>query len=179
MNKHLDLGKMAIIAIIILAFALRLYRLDHQSIWYDEGLSAYFAEQSLEDMLAGISTADHPPLHFIALHLWMRIAGRGEFSIRYFSLAWGVVAVPVMFKLSESLVKREVGFWAAFLLSISPFHIWFSQEARMYTMLVTLSLASAYAFLKLLSAWRTRELWLCAALNLLGLYTHFYFAFVL
>ena len=179
MSKHLDLGKAATIAIIILAFALRVYRLDHQSIWYDEGLSAYFAEQGLEDMLAEISTSDHPPLYFIALHLWIRIAGRGEFSIRYLSLAWGVVAVSLMFKLGDRLASRGIGFWAAFLLSISPFHIWFSQEARMYTMVVTLSLASTLAFLKLLSAWGTKDLWLCAALNFLGLYTHFYFAFII
>jgi len=43
MSKHLDLGKMAVVAIIILAFALRIYRLDHQSIWYDEGVSVYFS----------------------------------------------------------------------------------------------------------------------------------------
>ncbi|MBM4467663.1 MAG: hypothetical protein FJ014_19265 [Chloroflexi bacterium] len=179
MSRHLDLGKVAIIAVIILAFVLRIYRLGHQSIWYDEGLSAYFAEQGLEDMLAWISTTDHPPLYFIALHLWIKVAGRGEFSIRYLSLAWGVVAVPVMFKLGERLVSRRVGFWAAFLLSISPFHIWFSQEGRMYTMVVTLSLASAYAFLKLLSAWGAKDLLLCTALNFLGLYTHFYFAFII
>ncbi|HID63585.1 MAG TPA: hypothetical protein EYP49_12735 [Anaerolineae bacterium] len=179
MGKYLDLDKIAVIAIIILAFALRIYRLDHQSIWYDEGLSVYFAEQRMGDMLAEISTADHPPLYFVALHLWIRIAGRSEFPVRYLSLAWGVMAVPLVFKLSERLASRGVGFWAAFLLSISPYHIWFSQETRMYTMVVALSLASVYVFLKLLSTWRTKHLWLCAALNLLGLYTHFYFVFII
>jgi len=179
MSKQLDLGKVAIIAITILAFALRIYRLDHQSIWYDEGLSVYFAGQRMGDMLAGLSTADHPPLYFIALHLWMRIAGRSEFSVRYLSLAWGVMAVPLMFKLGERLTSRGAGIWVAFLLSISPFHIWFSQETRMYTMAVTLSLASVYVFLELLSTWTRQPLWLCAALNLLGLYTHFYFVFII
>jgi uncharacterized membrane protein len=177
-KNRLNLIETALILLIALAFALRIYRLSHQSLWYDEGLSAHFAEQGLEDMLAGISTTDHPPLYFITLHLWIRIAGRGEFSIRYLSLAWGVVAVPIIFKLGERLVSRGVGLWAAFLLSLSPYHIWFSQEGRMYTMAVALSLASLHAFLKLLNAWRTKDLWLCAALNLLGLYTHFYFAFI-
>jgi len=177
-KNRLNPIEIALILLIALAFALRIYRLSYQSLWYDEGLSAYFAEQGLEDMLAGISTTDHPPLYFIALHLWIRMAGRGEFSLRYLSLVWGVMAVPIIFKLGERLMSREVGFWAAFLLSISPYHIWFSQEGRMYTMVMTLSLASVHAFLKLLSAWRTKDLWLCTALNLLGLYTHFYFAFI-
>ena len=179
MSKHLDLGRVAIIGIIILAFALRLYRLDHQSIWYDEGLSVYLAGQDIGNMLAEISTADHPPLYFIVLHSWMKMAGRSEFSVRYLSLTWGVIAVALLFKLGERFVGRGVGFWAALLLSISPFHIWFSQETRMYTMAVTLSLASVYVFLKFLSTWKTKPLWFCAVLNLLGLYTHFYFAFII
>ena len=178
MSKYFHMGKIAIIAIIVLAFALRIYRLDHQSIWYDEGLSVYFAGQRMGDMLAELSTADHPPLYFMVLHLWMRVAGRGEFSVRHLSLAWGVLAVALMFKLGERLVSREVGVGAAFLLSISPFHIWFSQETRMYTMALAFSLASVYVFLAFLSSSTTKYVWLCAVLNLLGLYTHFYFVFI-
>ena len=191
MGKHLDLSKMAIIAVIILAFALRIYCLDHQSIWYDEGVSVYFANQGLRDLVAGVSADNHPPLHFFALHLWLKLAGQSEFSVRFLSLISGVLSVPLLFKLGRELFNRRVGLLAAFLLSISPFHVWFSQEARMYTLAALLGLASVYTFVLLLrkgarSARLLRlgsvqgYLWLSYVVaSTLGLYTHFYVGFII
>jgi hypothetical protein len=183
MGKYLDLGKIAIIAIIILAFALRIYRLDHQSIWYDEGVSVYFASQNLKDLVAGVSTDNHPPLHFLALHFWLKLAGQSEFSVRFLSLISGVLSVPLLFKLGRELFNRRVGSLAAFLLSISPFHVWFSQEGRMYTLAALLSLSSVYTFVLLLrkeASSTRRHLWLgYVVTSALGLYTHFYFAFII
>ncbi|MBL7182909.1 MAG: glycosyltransferase family 39 protein [Anaerolineae bacterium] len=183
MGKHLDLSKMAIIAVIILAFALRIYRLDHQSIWYDEGVSVYFANQGLKDLVAGVSADNHPPLHFFSLHLWLKLAGQSEFSIRFLSLISGVLSVPLLFKLGRELFNRRVGLLAAFLLSISPFHVWFSQEARMYTLAALLGLASVYTFVLLLrkgASSARRHIWLSYVVtSTLGLYTHFYVAFII
>ena len=183
MSKHPDLGKIAIITIIVLAFALRVYRLDHQSIWYDEGVSVYYANQSLKGLIAAVSTDNHPPLHSFALHFWLKLAGRSEFSVRFLSLISGVLSVPLLFKLGRKLFDQRVGVLAAFLLSISPFHIWFSQEARMYTLAVLLSLSSVYTFVLLLrkeASSARRYLWLSYVVtNTLGLYTHFYVAFVI
>jgi 4-amino-4-deoxy-L-arabinose transferase-like glycosyltransferase len=183
MSKHLDLGKMAIVAIIILAFALRIYRLDHQSIWYDEGVSVYLANQSLTDLIAGVSTDNHPPLHFFALHFWLKLVGQSEFSVRFISLMSGVLSVLLLFKLGRELFNRRVGSLAAFLLSISPFHVWYSQEARMYTLATLLSLCSVYTFVLLLRKGANparRYLWLSYVVtSTLGLYTHFYVAFII
>ncbi len=183
MNKHLDLGKIAIIAITILAFALRIYRLDHQSIWYDEGVSVYYADQSLKDLIAGVSADNHPPLHFLILHLWLKLAGQSEFAIRFLSLICGVLAVPLLFRLGRELFNQRVGSLAAFLLSLSPFHVWFSQEARMYTLAALLGLASVYTFVLLLRKGTSsvrRYLWPSYVItSTLGLYTHFYFAFII
>ena len=183
MGKHLDLSKMAIIAVIILAFALRIYRLDHQSIWYDEGVSVYFANQGLRDLVAGVSADNHPPLHFFALHLWLKLAGQSEFSVRFLSLISGVLSVPLLFKLGRELFNRRVGLLAAFLLSISPFHVWFSQEARMYTLAALLGLASVYTFVLLLrkgARSARRHIWLgYVVISTLGLYTHFYVGFII
>jgi mannosyltransferase len=183
MSKHLDLGKIAIIAIIILAFALRIYRLDHQSIWYDEGVSIYFSSHSLKDLVVGVSADNHPPLHFLALHFWLKLAGQSEFAIRFLSLICGVLSVPLLFKLGRELFNQRVGSLAAFLLSISPFHVWFSQEARMYTMAALLGLGSVYIFVLLLkerAGSASRYLWASyVIISALALYTHFYVAFVI
>ncbi len=183
MSKHLDLGEMAIIAIIILAFALRIYCLDHQSIWYDEGVSIYFANQNLKDLIAGVSSDNHPPLHFFALHFWLKLAGQSEFSVRFLSLIGGVLSVPLLFKLGQELFSQKVGLLAAFLLSISPFHVWFSQEARMYTLAALLGLASVYIFVLILrkgaSSARCSFWFSYVVVSALGLYTHFYVAFII
>ncbi|MGA9349959.1 MAG: glycosyltransferase family 39 protein [Anaerolineae bacterium] len=183
MSKHLDLGKIAIIAIIILAFALRIYRLDHQSIWYDEGVSIYLANQSLKDLVAGVSADNHPPLHFLALYFWLKLAGQSEFAIRFLSLICGVLSVPLLFKLGRELFGQREGSLAAFLLSISPFHVWFSQEARMYTLAALLGLSSVYIFVLLLRKGPSsarRHVWFSYVVtSALGLYTHFYVAFII
>jgi mannosyltransferase len=183
MSKHLDLGKMAMIAVIILAFALRIYRLGHQSIWYDEGVSVYFSSQGLQDLVAGVSADNHPPLHSLALHLWLKLTGQSEFSVRFLSLMSGVLSVPLLFQLGRELFGQRIGSLAAFLLSISPFHVWFSQEARMYTLAALLGLASVYILVLLLkkgTGSARRYVWLSyVVVSALGLYTHFYVGFVI
>jgi mannosyltransferase len=183
MSKHLNLGKIAIIAIIALAFALRIYRLDHQSIWYDEGVSVYYSSQSLKDLIAGVSADNHPPLHSLTLHFWLKLASQSEFSVRFLSLISGVLSVPLLFKLGRELFGQRMGSLAAFLLSISPFHVWFSQEARMYTLAALLSLSSVYTFILLLrkeTGSARHSLWPSYVItSALGLYTHFYVAFII
>lgn len=183
MSKHLDLNKIAIIAITILAFALRTYHLGHQSIWYDEGVSLYYSRQSLNDLIVNASADNHPPLHYLVLHFWLKLAGQSEFSVRLPSLISGVLSIPLLFKLGQELFDQRVGLLAAFLLSISPFHVWFSQEARMYTLAVLFSLASVYIFVLRLeekTGSARRCLWPGYVItSALGLYTHFYVALVL
>jgi mannosyltransferase len=183
MSKHLDLGKIAIIAITILAFALRIYHLGHQSIWYDEGVSIYYSCQSLKDLLVSASADNHPPLHYLVLHFWLKLAGQSEFSVRLLSLISGVLSIPLLFRLGQELFDQRVGLLAAFLLSISPFHVWFSQEARMYTLAVLFSLASVYIF-ALCFEERSGSARRCllpsyVIASALGLYTHFYVAFII
>jgi hypothetical protein len=95
----------------------------------------------------------------------------------------GVLSVLLLFKLGRELFNRRVGSLAAFLLSISPFHVWYSQEARMYTLATLLSLCSVYTFVLLLRKGANparRYLWLSYVVtSTLGLYTHFYVAFII
>ena len=188
---RLDRSEIALILLIALAFALRVYRLDHQSLWYDEGVSLHCANQGLKNLLLGRYVENHPPLYFILLRLWMALAGQSEFAVRFPSLMCGALAVPLTFKLGQRLLDRRAGLLAAFLLSISPFHVWFSQEARMYALATLLSLLSVYFFVDLVD-WEIGKLGgetsppklthqtslLFIVLTVLGLYTHFYAALI-
>ncbi|MFQ5885885.1 MAG: glycosyltransferase family 39 protein [Anaerolineae bacterium] len=143
--------------LILLAFGLRLYRLEAKNLWQDEGLSAYRASQSLPFILSntifiqGYPTHDtQPPLYFILLHLVFRLAGRSEFSGRFLSLLFTVLVVPLTYLTGKRLLSQAAGIWASSLAALSPLYLWYAQELRMYSLLVFLGLLSFYAMLRAL-----------------------------
>ncbi|MCB0226450.1 MAG: hypothetical protein KDI02_22345, partial [Anaerolineae bacterium] len=62
-------------------FALRLYRLGEQSLWYDETVSAFLAGQSIPALIAHTARDIHPPGYYLLLHGWATLAGNSEFSL--------------------------------------------------------------------------------------------------
>jgi len=141
--------------LILLAFGLRLYRLEVKNLWQDEGLSAYRASQSLPFILSntiliqGYPTHDtQPPLYFILLHVVFRLAGRSEFSGRFLSLFFSVLTVPLIYIVGKRLFGQAAGIWASSLAAFSPLYLWYAQELRMYSLLVFFGLLSFYTMLR-------------------------------
>ena len=157
MDKR-GLGVLLILGmLILLAFGLRLYRLEAKNLWQDEGLSAYRASQSLPFILSntilvqGYPTHDtQPPLYFLLLHLVFRLAGRSEFSGRFLSLFFSVLTVPLTYLTGKRLLSQAAGIWASSLAALSPLYLWYAQELRMYSLLVFLGLLSFYTMLRAL-----------------------------
>jgi len=180
-RERLSLGKVALLLIVLLAFLLRLYRLDHQSLWYDEGFSVYLARLSLGEITAHTASDIHPPLYYYLLHLWLGPFGDSEFVLRFFSLLFGLLTIPLIYALGRRLLGTASGLLAALLLAISPLYLWYSQEARMYTLVTLLCLATSYLLLRGLEEGSKGALiWgLYAFLNVLAVYSHFYAFFVL
>lgn len=168
-----------LLLILLLAFGLRLFHLSQQSFWWDEMWTAAISTLPLPELMEE-SFADrvHPPLYALAAHLWVRI-GYSEFVLRYFSLIWGVLAIPTIYVIGRLVGGRRVGQLAAYLLAISPFHIWFSQEARMYSLVAALILAASY-FLMLALRRNGNLQWIgYAVCMIVALYTHYLSLFVL
>lgn len=166
------------ILLLLLAFFLRVFRLDQQSLWYDELATWQRAVVPLADMFADLfAVRNHTPLYFLAMRPWAAI-GESEFILRYFSVLWGVLGVALIYRLGNLVGGRRTGLIATFLLAISPFHIWYSQEARMYAMLTALAIVASWCLLLLLRKER-RALWLVYAISLtLAMYTHFLAVFL-
>jgi len=164
----------------LLAFALRLYRLGYQSIWYDEGVSIHLAQKSLMALTAHTAGDIHPPFYYYLLHFWIKAAGSSEFAIAFLSLAFGLLLIPLVYRLGRYLYNPLVGSLAALLVAASPYNLWYSQEIRMYTLGALLGVVSLYSLLRLLAGARGRVYWLGYILGAaLGLYTLYYFAFLL
>ncbi len=132
-------------AIVVLAFALRVNRLDFQSLWRDEVDAIRFATQSLDGLVRTfVEPGQNGPLYYLLLRPWLDLAGQSEFALRFFSVFFGLLAVPLTYRLGRMLfpTQRLPGLVAAMLVATSPYLIWYSQEGKMYALTVTLVLLS-------------------------------------
>ncbi len=178
-KERLGSSRVAFLSIVLLAFLLWLYRLDHQSLWYDEGFSVYLACMSLGEITARTASDIHPPLYYYLLHLWLGPFGDSEFVLRFFSLIFGLLTISFIYVLGRRLLGTASGLLAALLLAISPLYLWYSQEARMYTLVTFLCLLSSYLLLRAVEG-KAGFLWGGYILvNILAVYSHFYAFFVL
>lgn len=175
-----------LLAIILLAFVLRVYGLGHQSLWDDEAKSVWVSSWSVTEILIEQSQHEHPPLHYLLLHYWMPLAGESEFAVRFVSLFFGLLSVPMIYRLGKALGNARLGLLAALVAAISPFWVYFSQETRMYTTATFFSLSAVYFFARIFrSHWeptRSRRLglglWLGYVLTTVcSLYSHYFALF--
>jgi mannosyltransferase len=166
------------VAVTLIAFALRVYRLNVQSLWWDETYVATISR--LPDWFGWVFAEErsHPPGFFLIMSLWTQL-GVGEFILRFPSVIWGSLSVPIMFAIGSRFGNRNVGVLGALLLAISPYDAWYSQEARMYAPQVALALLSSYLFLRLIARadrWLTTGI---ALVSVAGLYLFYLFPLVL
>jgi len=142
-----------LLLIILTGGFLRIFDLGAESIWLDEAYSIRAAEQSLSSVIGGaIDTENNPPLYFIILHLWMLLFGSSEIAIRFPSAIFGIISIFLIYKIGCHLFNQKIGIISGFLLSISTFHIMYSQDARPYSLFMFLTLLSFYFFIQVLKA---------------------------
>ncbi len=168
-----SIGLLALI--LVLGFGLRLYGLGDESLWLDEGTSVRTASLPTGELLARLARPDTPPpLFHLLLHVWIKRFGDSEAAVRLLPLLFGVLSVFMVYKVGRLLFGARTGLLAALLVAASPFHIQFSQEARMYSLMVFLVLASYYFFLRLLQEGARGPRLAYVLFSVLLLYTHVY-----
>lgn len=151
--KHLSI----LVLILALAVFLRFYLLDGQSFWNDEGNSARIAERSLQLITEGAAGDIHPPLYYYLLHFWRGVFGSSEAALRSLSAVLGVLLVGLTFLIGRKVFSAGIGLLAAFLVTVNPFQIYYSQEARMYMLLAVIGAAATFFLLRLLEDWSLRD----------------------
>jgi hypothetical protein len=133
--------KATLIGIILLAFALRLYRLDAQSIWVDEGISLHLAISSLAEIVADRAANIHPPLYFFLLKGWVALTGVNLYTARFSSVIASLLQVPIIYAVTCRWIGRPAAQIAALLTALSPLSIVYAQEIRAYALLPLVYLA--------------------------------------
>jgi mannosyltransferase len=141
----------ALSALVLTAFALRAYHLDFQSLWRDEVDAITFATRAFPRLLATFTKPkENGPLYFLLLRPWIALTGDSEFSVRFFSLAFGVLTIPLAYALGRKWLSPLSSMLGALLVAFSPYLIWYSQEAKMYTLVTFLTMLSLYLYVEAL-----------------------------
>ena len=153
-----------LLAILLLAFARAVILLDAKGLWWDESLSLQRAEQPFIDMLRGVlwiqdgisavPTIDqHPFFYYILQYFLVAGAGNEEFVLRYVSVLAATLLAAAIWTLARWFVRQDLAppatpWFAALLAAISPFMLWFGQEARPYAVWAVLAMLTTYFLLR-------------------------------
>ena len=160
-----------LVILLLISFGLRVYRLSDKSVWWDEGLAAWSARQSLAEIAQWTAADVHPPLYFWMLHFWRLGSGESEFGLRLPSAMIGVLSVAATYLLAKRAGGPKAGLLAALLVSISRFDIWWSQEMRMYIMAALWAPLSLWAAIRFWDRHRLSDGVLYILFTTAGLYT--------
>jgi len=174
-----------VVALLLLAFALRVYRLDAQSLWYDEAVTAHVTGQRLAELTRWTADDIQPPLYYYIVAGWTRLAGRGEWALRFPSAFFGTLTAALLWSAARRLFpgQRAAARAGLLLFALSPLHVYFAQEARMYTLLTFLGLLAGYALLAATRSeraarfrWSSAARWwgVFVAAAVATLYTHYF-----
>jgi mannosyltransferase len=142
------------------------------SFWMDEGLSVGIGSQPFLDIPGGLRRDGSPPLYYMLLHAWMEVVGNGQSATQGLSVLIALLTVPVGLWAGWSLFGRRAGIFCALLAALNPFLTLYAQEARMYSLMVLLSLLVATTFVHAFAYRRRAYIPVFAVALALMLYTH-------
>lgn len=163
------------IAVILTAgFLLRLPQLN-SSLWFDELWSTSMRLGGLSALARTVVTDNHPPFFSVFIFLWARLFGESEISLRLPSLIFGVSSIFLVYAIALRYADRKTALLSSLLLCLSSVHIWYSQEARLYSALLFFSLLLVLAYFKIEKT-NTYSIWypvyFCALLA--AVFCHYY-----
>jgi uncharacterized membrane protein len=170
--------KFQLVAVFLLGVAVRLINLARESLWLDETISYLAAQLPLSQITNNTVQSSHPPLYYFLLHFWLGLVPDTDTAVKLISVFFGILLIPATHLLCQKLFSnRTISLTAAALTAVSPFHILYSHELRMYTQLMLLVVVGTLVY------WQARQKkligwWLLfGAVFLLAVYTHL-FAFL-
>jgi len=136
-----------LILFLLLGAGLRLHHLGDKSLWLDEAFTWIYAESSWPDYLrATLETIAQVPLYYTTLRLVVPFIGLSEFSLRQTSVWASLLTIAVFYQVGRALYDRRVGLIAAGLLVVSPFSVWYAQDARDYSLYLLAATCALWGF---------------------------------
>src|SRR5690348_6955035 len=150
-----------------------------QSIRLDESQQIWISTKSVSTIVSFVATDVHVPLYAILLHFWMQLFGSSIIVARIPSLLFFLATLPVLYITYTEAANRKIAIIATITFASSPFILWYSSEARMYTLFTFATALNMLYFLRYIKT-NGKEGKLGYFLSeILGLYSHYFFLFVL
>lgn len=171
-----------LLVIIAVSAVLRFYKLDTQSLWIDEIFSLLQAhpDKSFKEIYLYLKEYDvHPPLYYFLLHVFVKIFGYSAVAARGLSVVLGVGGIGAIYLLGKEISDKKTGLIAAVLACFNFFHLYYSQEARMYSLLFLTTTFSFYYLIKFIKKPTYRTAIVHALFATAMLYTQFFALFAL
>ena len=136
----------------VVGAALRMWNLGAESLWQDEAWTWGLAQGNPKDLIFRLARFDaHPPLYYFLVQCWGQLS-MSDAWIRMLSAVLGTASIPALYRLASGLGGPRAGLIAASLLTLSPYHVYYSREARSYALLFLLCLVSLDLLLRLAAA---------------------------
>lgn len=167
-----------LVLVLIIVAGFEVYNLEAISFWHDEAFSALLTQYNFKEMLYRIGLDVHPPLYYLLLKIWAMPLGDSVFSLRLFSVFFGILTVlGVYLFTNEAFKNRGLALFCSVLVALSSFQIQHNMEVRMYTLGTFLVIISSYLLLRALRSknWKWWTLYVLTASACL--YTHYYLFF--
>lgn len=171
-----------LITILFLGALLRFYKLDFQSIWLDEihTMNEANPKLSLSEVYQSIMAGEQmPPIYFYSIYFFLKLFGYTSFVARLFSILTGVLSLYAIYLLGKEMIDRKAGLMASGILCLNMYHLFYSQEARPYGLLMLLTTISFFRIVKFIKSPSALNAIFYGASAGLMLLTHFFGLFVL
>jgi mannosyltransferase len=169
----------ALAGLTALGLAVRFASLGLQSYHHDEAITAMrVLPGSFGEMLHSVRVSEsNPPLYYSLAWGWSQLFGTGEVGLRSLSALFGAATIPLGYLIGQQLSGRRAGLLLAALIALNPMLVWYSQEARSYSLLVFFGALSFLFFARALDTGRGRDLGFWALASALALCSHYFAVF--
>jgi 4-amino-4-deoxy-L-arabinose transferase-like glycosyltransferase len=168
----------SLIVLMVLGLFLRFYNLGFNSLWLDEASTYTISVKSFADIWQVTASGEfNPPLFYWAEHV-MLMLGNNEVILRFIPALLGVLTIPLFYLIGKEFLDRNAGIIAAAACTVSPFLIYYSQEARAYMMMLFFVALATIFFLRAMKSGNLIHWILFGVFSALAFWSHFY-AFVM
>jgi len=170
-----------LLGLVLLGLGLRLPGFT-ESVWIDELYTSRLYCGDVIVLMKTLFSDTHPPAYFVFIHFWIGVFGDSEVWLRMPPLLCGLLSIVLIARIGSLFGGPITGLVGAFLLVVSPVHIWYSQEGRPYSTNILLVLLTVLAFYRLTlgqySSGMGRFFWRMVFFFALlcGVFTHYYLA---
>jgi mannosyltransferase len=153
MTTHFRYSHLLLGIIVLVGALFRFYAIGDKTVWLDEAFSIWVANHGQVEIWSWLIRIDqHPPLYYSLLGLWQNLFGDLQGPVRAFSALCSILTIPIFYAAARRLAQDEItALIAAAILAISPFHVRYAQEARMYALLALTVAAAFYCLVRILS----------------------------